>query len=164
MVKRILAGVVVVLGLASMALGIAFIAIGQDKENYLTQAMTEEKITLTLSEEQVAAGEFVNTTGEAQTAADLVRSHRHGMGTYDEVLGGAKFDPTNPEHLSYGQALNLENYLYLAVASFGLTTLAKGAGVGLLLAGIAVVIIGALLLLAWRREHAASAAGPGGSE
>lgn len=150
MVKRILAITVIILGVASMALGIAFIAIGQDKANFLKQAMDEEKITLTLSEEQVAAGEFVDTAGEAQTAADLVRSHRHEMGTYNEVLGGGKFDPTNPQHLSYAQALNLENYLYLAVASFGLTTLATGAGVGLLLAGLAIALIGALL--AWRRE------------
>ncbi len=60
MTKRVLATAVMVLGLASLALGIAFIAIGQSKENYLQDAMNQEQITLTLPEDRVAAGEFVD--------------------------------------------------------------------------------------------------------
>ncbi len=159
MTKRVLATAVMVLGLASLALGIAFIAIGQSKENYLQDAMNQEQITLTLPEDRVAAGEFVDSAAEAQKAADLIRSHRHEMGTYNEVLGGQQFDPSDPKYLSYGQAINLENYLYLAVASFGLTMLAKGVGVGFVLAGIAIVIIG--LLLFQRRKQDAGVADAG---
>ena len=46
---------------------------------------------------------------------------------------------------SYAQALNLENYLYLAVASFGLTTVATYAGVFMMLAGVAIVITGVFM-------------------
>jgi hypothetical protein len=156
-IKKILAIVVIVLGVANVALGITFITIGASKQQYLHTAMDAEKITLTLTDEQIAAGDYINTAAEAQAAGDLVRQHRHEMGTYDEVLGGGRFDPTNPQHLTYGQALNLENYLYLAVASFGLTTVAIGAGVGMLLAGIAFAIVGALWLF-WRRKAEPSAA------
>jgi len=147
MIKRILAIVVIVLGVANMALGITFITIGADKQQYLQGAMDREQITLELSDEQIAAGEVVDTSAEAQTAGDLVREHRHEMGTYSEVLGGGRFDPTKPEQLTYAQALNLENYLYLAVNSFGLTTVAIVAGLGMLLTGIALAIVGALTFL-----------------
>jgi hypothetical protein len=156
-IKKILAIVVIVLGVANIGLGITFITIGASKQQYLHDAMDAEQITLELSDEQIAAGEVVDTAAEAQAAADLVRQHRHEMGLYSEILGGGRFDPTNPEHLTYGQALNLENYLYLAVASFGLTTVAIGAGVGMLLAGIAFAIVGALWLF-WRRKAEPSAA------
>ncbi len=150
-IKKILAIVVIVLGVANIALGITFITIGASKQQYLHEAMDTEQITLTLSDEQIAAGQVIDTAAEAQAAGDLVREHRHEMGLYNEILGGGRFDPTNPEHLTYGQALNLENYLYLAVASFGLTTVAIGAGVGMLIAGIAFAIVGALWLF-WRRK------------
>lgn len=153
MIKKILAIVIIALGVANMALGITFITIGQTKANFLSSTMRDEKITLTLSDAQIAAGDYIDTAAEAQAAGDLVRSHRHAMGTYDEVLGGQKFDPTQPAELTYAQALNLENYLYLAVASFGLTTVAIGAGVGMLLAGIAFVIAGALVVV-WKRRKA----------
>jgi hypothetical protein len=156
-IKKILAIVVIVLGVANIALGITFITIGASKQAYLQDAMDVEQITLELSDEQVAAGEVVDTAAEAQAAGDLVRQHRHEMGLYSEVLGGGRFDPTKPEQLTYAQALNLENYLYLAVASFGLTTVAIGAGVGMLLAGIAFAIVGALWLF-WRRKAEPSAA------
>ncbi len=151
MIKKILAVVVIVLGVVNLALGVTFIAIGESKQAYLQEAMDREQITLTLSDEQIAAGEVIDTAAEAQAAGDLVREHRHEMGTYNEVLGGGRFDPTNPEQLTYAQALNLENYLYLAVASFGLTTVAIVAGVGMLVTGIAFIIVGAVVLF-WRRK------------
>lgn len=157
MIKKLLALVVIVLGIANMALGVTFVTIGETKQSYLSRTMDEEKITLTLSDEQIAAGDYIDTAAEAQAAGDLVREHRHEMGTYSEVLGGGRFDPTKPEQLTYAQALNLENYLYLAVASFGLTTVAIVAGVGMLLTGIALVIAGAMVLF-WKRKTELGAA------
>jgi uncharacterized membrane protein len=157
MIKKILAVVVIVLGVVNLALGVAFIAIGESKQAYLQEAMDREQITLTLSDEQIAAGEVIDTAAEAQAAGDLVREHRHEMGTYNEVLGGGRFDPSQPEQLTYAQALNLENYLYLAVASFGLTTVAIVAGAGMLVTGIALVIVGAMVLF-WRRNAEPSTA------
>ena len=157
MVKKILAGVIIVLGVVNIALGATFVGIGASKQSYLQTTMDQEKITLTLSEEQIAAGDYIDTAAEAQAAGDLVREHRHAMGTYDEVLGGGRFDPTNPEHITYGQALNLENYLYLAVASFGLTTVAVVAGIGMLVTGVGLARVGGFLLFGRRKLQPAEA-------
>jgi uncharacterized membrane protein len=43
------------------------------------------------------------------------------------------------------QALNLENYLYLAVASVGLVTVVQASGAALVMIGIALVAIGYML-------------------
>jgi uncharacterized membrane protein len=150
MLRKILAIVVILLGLVNFAFGITFVVIGLSKQAYLQDAMNAEKITLELTDEEIAAGQFVDSSAAAQRAGDLVRQHRHEMGTYNEVLGSGRFDPTNPEHLTYSQALNLENYLYLAVNSFGLVTVAIVAGVSMILVGIALIIVGAALGW-WRR-------------
>ena len=98
-----------------------------------------EQVTFGLSEEQIAAGDVIDTAKEAQTAADIIKEHRKGIAsTYQDLLAGGRFDPTNPEHLSYAQALNMENYLYLAVASFGLINVVLGTGVFMIIAGVAL--------------------------
>jgi hypothetical protein len=76
---------------------------------------------------------------EAQVVGDTVREHPHGIAaTYEDLLGGERFDPTQPVQLTYAQALNLENYLYLAVVAFGLTQAVTGSGVFMLLTGIGI--------------------------
>lgn len=57
-----------------------------------------------------------------------------------------RFDPENPEHLVYAQALNMENYLYLVVLGFGVTTLALGMGFFMLIVGVALGGVGAYML------------------
>jgi hypothetical protein len=144
--------VVLLFGLVNLALGITFISIGVSKQHYLSSTMKEEKITLGIPDEQIAQGEVIDTMGEAQRAGDVVRGHRHGIApTYGDLLGGQKFNPGDPKQLTYAQAMNIENYLYLATASFGITYLSIGAGVGLLLGGLALMGI-ALVLWAWARR------------
>jgi hypothetical protein len=141
--SRYLAIVVLILGVASMAMGIAFIVQGQAKANFMKEAMRQEQITLGLDESAVARGEIVDSSGEAQVAGDTVREHRHGIAaTYSEL---GRFDPTNTTHVTYMQALNLENYLYLAVASFGLTTVAIASGAFMIVTGIALGGTGVVL-------------------
>ena len=158
--SKLIALVVMVLGLVNVAVGITFIAIGADKHQYLISTMKTEQITLGIPDQSIAQGEVIDTMGEAQIAGDIVRSHRHQIApTYGDLLGGEKFDPGDPRQLTYAQAMNIENYLYLAVASFGLTYLSVGAGVALLLGGIAVIGV-ALLLYAWARRAYAAAPEP----
>lgn len=131
MVKR-LGILVMVFAVVSLAMGIVFVQQGFAKEALLTEAMKEEQIELDGVEG------IIDTAGEAQIAGDTVREHRHGIApTYGDLLGGGRFDPTNTEQLTYAQALNLENYLYLAVASFGLTTITKAIGAFMFLMGLA---------------------------
>ena len=132
---------IVVLGLsvAAFALGVIFIVQGVTKADWMEDAMRIEQVTLGLDETAVANGELVDSAGEAQAAGDVVREHRRGIAsTYDELLGEGRFDPTNPDHLSYAQALNMENYLYLAVLGFGVTQMLIGTGVFMLVTGIAL--------------------------
>jgi hypothetical protein len=53
-------------------------------------------------------------------------------------LGGKQFDPKNPKDLVYAQAMNMENYLYLAVMGFGLAQLATASGVFMIIIGVAI--------------------------
>ncbi len=141
---RYLSIAVIALGIAGLAIGVAFIVEGKAKSDYLKEAMREEQITLGLTEEQIEQGNLVDTASEAQKAGDTIREHRRSIApTYGDL---GRFDPANPDHVRYMQALNLETYLYFAVASFGLTTVVQVSGIFMLVTGIALTIIGVLVL------------------
>lgn len=131
-------GVAVLLaGLVAVVLGGVFIGLGVSKDNQLKVALQVEQVTLGIESE--VEGEVIDSMSEAQVAGDTIREHRRGIAsTYSDLLGGERFDPTQPVQLTYAQALNLENYLYLAVVAFGLTQAVIGSGVFMLLTGIAL--------------------------
>lgn len=135
--------VVLLSGVVAIVVGAVFIFQAFEKENWMKEAMRLEQVTLGLTEEQIAAGELIDTAGEAQSAADTIREHRRSIASsYQELLAGGQYDPTNPAHLSYAQALNMENYLYLAVLGFGVTTVIYGIGAFMIIVGIALVCAG----------------------
>ncbi len=143
---RNIARLLMVLAVASLVLGIVFVVQGITKDAYLKEAMRQENVTLGLPEDAVARGEVIDSLDKAEKAADTVREHRRGVApSYNELLGEGRFDPTNPQHLTYAQAMNLENYLYLAVAAFGLTMLSTASGVFMIIIGFAVGGIGLAL-------------------
>jgi hypothetical protein len=140
---RKMATLVIVIGLLSIVMGAIFIGQGIIKNNLLVSAMREEKITLGIPSDELAAGEVIDNAKEAQIAGDTIREHRHSIApTYGDLLGGEQFDPTNPEQLTYAQALNLENYLYLAVLGFGVTQVVLASGISMVLVGVALGGIG----------------------
>jgi len=146
-ISRYLAIMVLLAGVVGVVIGSVFIAQAVEKNNWMKEAMQLEKVTLSLDEAAVAKGEVVDSMEEAQDAGDVIREHRRNIApTYDELLAGGRFDPTNPKHLSYVQALNMENYLYLAVLGFGVTTVIIGIGVFMIITGIALGTTGVLLL------------------
>jgi len=133
--------VVIVIAVVVLAMGIAFIQQGFAKEAFLTESMQQEQIELEGVEGIIASAET------AQLAGDTVREHRHGIApTYGDLLGEERYNPTDPKQLTYAQALNLENYLYLAVASFGIFTIVKVTGAFMLLTAFALGAIGFALL------------------
>lgn len=145
-INRYLAILVVIFGVVSVVIGSVFIAQGVEKSSWMKEAMRLEKVTLTLSDEQIAKGEVIDTLEEAQAAGDTIREHRRNIApTYEELLGGGRFDPTNPQQLSYAQALNMENYLYLAVLGFGVTTVIMGTGAFMIIMGVALGTTGVVL-------------------
>lgn len=144
--SSLMALAVIIIGLAGAGVGVGFVAEAQIKSDWIRDQMRTENITLGLTAEQVAQGELVDTTAEAQKAADTIREHRHSnFGTYNQVLGGRPFDPGNPTEVTYMQALNLENYLYLAVTGFGVATVVLATGIAMIILGLGVALCGLLL-------------------
>jgi hypothetical protein len=136
--------VVIVFGLVALAMGIVFVQQGFAKEAWLVEAMTAEQIAM-----PDGSGTIVNNAALAEAAGDLVREHRHSIApTYGDLLGGENFNPTDPTQLTYAQALNIENYLYLAVASFGVFTVVKATGAFMIVMGLALGATGYAL---WRK-------------
>jgi len=151
-IGRYLAILVLLLGVVSVVIGAVFVAQAVEKDNWMSEAMRVEHVTLGLDEAAVAKGEVVDTAKEAQIAGDTIREHRRNIAqTYDELLGGGRYDPNNPQHLSYAQALNMENYLYLAVLGFGVTTVIIGVGAFMIITGFALGGTGVVLLTLARR-------------
>lgn len=133
--------VVILVAVISLAMGIVFVQQGFAKESFLTKAMKQEQIKF----EGVEG--IVDNAAKAQLAGDTVREHRHSIApTYGDLLGAEHFNPTDPKQLTYAQALNLENYLYLAVASFGVFTIAKAVGAFMILVAIGFASTGVVLL------------------
>ena len=149
-----LSRIVMIMAVVTLVIGIVFIVQGVTKAEWMKDAMRVEQVTLGIEESAVAKGDVVDSASEAQRAGDTIREHRRGIApTYDDLLGGGRFDPTNPEHLKYAQALNMENYLYLAVLGFGLTDVVLASGVFMLVMGIALSTTGvAVFVLARRRS------------
>jgi hypothetical protein len=140
---RYLGLAVIILGIIGLAMGIVFVQQGFAQEAWLEQTMTQEQITM-----PDGSGTIINNEATALAAGDIVREDRHKIApTYGDLLGGGKFDPTNPTDLSYAQAMNIENYLYLAVTAFGVFTVVKATGAFMIVAGLALGATGYSL---WR--------------
>ena len=126
--------VVIILGIIALAMGIVFVQQGFEREAWLTQTMASEQIAL-----PDGSGTIVDNAALAEAAGDIVREHRHGIApTYGDLLGDEHFNPTDPMQLTYAQALNLENYLYLAVTAFGFFTVVKASGAFMIVMGLAL--------------------------
>jgi hypothetical protein len=143
-ILRLLGALVVVFGVISLVVGITVAALAYDKQVWMTEAMKQEKVQLAaLGVKGAGPGEIIDNAAAALAAADTVRAHRHGIApTYSDLMAGGKYDPTNAKHLTYAQAMNLENYLYLGVLGFGVAQLAMGMGAFMLLTGLALCVIG----------------------
>ncbi len=143
---RTLSIAVIFLGAIVVIMGFVYIYQGIDKATLVRDGMRDEKVTYLLPREEVERGKVIDTAEEAQKVADTIKTHRHNIATtYDDILKGGQYDPANPQHVIYTQALNLENYLYMAVLAFGLTTTVLTSGIVLVIIGLCLVFIGMVL-------------------
>lgn len=141
---RFLSVLVIFIGVVAVIMGAVFIGLGASRDMQLKSAMRLEHVTLGIESESSA--EVIDSLPEALKAGDTIREHRHSIApTYGDLLGKGRYDPTNPQHLTYAQAMNLENYLYLAGVAFGLTQVAMGSGAFMVITGIALGSAGILL-------------------
>ena len=144
-INRGLAIGVLILGVVAVVIGGVFIGQGVSKNNQLTEAMRVEHVTLGIEHPELQ-NEVIDSLAEAQIAGDTIREHRCGIAAnHEDLLGEGRFDPTNPQHLSYAQALNLENYLYLAVVAFGLVQSVMASGAFMVIVGLGLGGTGLLL-------------------
>jgi hypothetical protein len=143
---RIIALIISILGLIAIVMGAAFVFQGVSKNNLIVERMNAEKVTLALDPNNPTQLTPIQNGTDAQMAADTIASHRRAIApSYQELLGNGRFDPSNPKQLTYAQAMNLENYLYLAVTAFGLVQVVEAVGVYMIITGIALGLIGLLL-------------------
>ena len=141
--NRLMSTVLFVFAVISIIAGAIFIQQGISKYILIKQLAATEKVSIGLSEDQMKQGQVVDSLNRMQSAGDLIRTHRQKIAqTYGDLLGGNKFDPKNPKQLTYSQAINLENYLYLGVLSFGITYMMMGLGAFMLLIAASLGIMG----------------------
>ena len=143
---RKLAIVVIVLSVAAIVIGGVFVIEGFAKNKLIVDRMNIEKVTLATDPNNPTVVTQVNNAAEAQKAADTIAGHRRGIApTYQDLLGGKPFDSTNATQLKYAQAMNLENYLYMAVTAFGLIQVTMATGAFMVIVGIALGCVGLVL-------------------
>jgi hypothetical protein len=144
---RISAIVLFILAFIGLLFGVIFLYEAFSRQAYLADAMQRENISLSDLGIKNGPPGIIDNMEKAQIAADTVRTHRHTIApSYGALMGGGKYDPTNPTHLLYAQALNIENYLYLAVLGFGVIQIAMATGGFIIIVAIALGIIGFVLL------------------
>jgi hypothetical protein len=138
-IVRGLAILVLILGIMAIVLGCVFIGQGIVKNNLIVDRMNVEKVTLAINPDNPQELTPIRNAADAQKAADTIASHRRAIApTYQDLLDSGRFDPTNPKHLTYAQAMNLENYLYMAVTAFGLIQVVTASGVFMVITGLAL--------------------------
>lgn len=131
---------VVLMGVAGLALGIVFIVQGAATNRMIAEELRAEQVTTGLTDEQKAAGEVVDTAAEAQAAQDNLAGHLHDRyGTYGDTERGSS------ERDTYLDGTTLRNSFNLAVAGFGVGTMAIGSGIALVVMGVGLVGTGIVL-------------------
>jgi len=144
--NRAISLVIAILGLVAIVIGAVFVFQGISKNNLIVDRMKVENVTLALDPNNPNQFTEIRNATDAQNAADTIAEHRRAIApSYQDLLGSGRFDPTNTSHLIYAQAMNLENYLYLAVSAFGLVQAVIGAGAFMIVTGVALGLTGLVL-------------------
>lgn len=155
-----LSRIVMIMAVAALVIGIVFIYMGVSKTYYIQDQMAAEKVPVSIAGGNATG--YIDSAATAQSAADLIKEHRHSIAaTYSDLLKygtGGRYDPTNPNPyppnpnmtigqamLSYTQALNMENYLYMGVFALGFTQAVTVIGVFMILVAIALMAIWAAI-------------------
>jgi hypothetical protein len=141
--NRTVSLIIIILGLLGILFGLIFVFQGVSKNNLIVDRMRIEKVSIALNPDVPTQVTQIGNADDAQRAADIIATHRRTIApSYQDLLGTGKYDPTNQKHLTYAQAMNLENYLYMAVMAFGLIQVVLAAGGFMIITGAAIGLIG----------------------
>jgi hypothetical protein len=147
--NRFFETIVIVLGVISLVVGAVFIGVGVQKGNYITDNLKAQQVTLGLSKDQIAAGQYVDNAARAQVAAETLAAHLKSISPTFSALtaknSSGKFDPTNATNLDYGQGLNMENSLNMVVMGYGVVQETEILGITLVVIGLAITLVGVVL-------------------
>ena len=148
---RLIGVAIIGLGIVAMVIGVVFVMEGQSKANYIKEQMRAEQVTTAiLGIPGADPDNLIDSAAEAEAVANRVKEHRLNIApTYADLMAMSptgRYDPSIPAHLTYSQAMNLENYLYMGVASLGLTTVTIVSGVSMIVIGLALALTGLVLV------------------
>ena len=126
---KTLSVLVLVVGLAALALGGFFIQQGFSRAQDITDKMIEANITYGGAGGDIIG--IIDTPVEARVMADILTEHSQEIGNYSEM---SRDDPNRQTVLN---ALTMTNSLQMAVMGYGLTDVVKAVGGFMVLAGLA---------------------------
>jgi predicted negative regulator of RcsB-dependent stress response len=145
--------VLIIFALIAIIVGGIFTWQGLSKTQQIKAQAVIENVQVGLSEDQIKAGEVVDTIPEFENAANTITEHKMGIAkTYKEALDGKKYDPTNPKQLTYAQAMNLENALRIGMISSGLALTMIGHGLFYIMTGVAFLLVGIYMIMRSKQE------------
>jgi len=134
---------IIVLAVVVIVAGAVSIGLGHTNATDVADRLKQEKVSLQVFDETAPADAVVTNAVQAREAADILNEHRKGIApTYSDLLGGKRFDPTNPKQLTYMAGMQLEGQMNLAALAFGLTTVLTFFGAVLIVIGVVLLIIG----------------------
>jgi hypothetical protein len=141
--RKVLTWGIIVLAVVVIVCGAVSIAIGHTNATDVADRLKQEKVSLRIFDENAPEDAVVTNAAEARAAADILNEHRKGIApTYSELLGGKRFDPTNPTQLTYVVGMTLEGQMNMAALAFGLTTVLTFFGAVLIVIGVVLLIVG----------------------
>lgn len=134
---------IIVLAVVVIAAGAVSIVLGTTNSKAVSDQLKEQKVSLRVFDENAPSDALITNASQARLAADTLAEHLKNIApSYSELLGGKRFDPTNPTQLTYVTGMNLQGQMNLAALAFGLTTVLTFFGVVLILIGIVLLIVG----------------------
>lgn len=134
---------IIVLAVVVIACGAVSIGLGTTNSKTVSDQLKEQKVSLRVFDENAPADALITNASQARLAADTLAEHLKKISpSYSDLLGGKRFDPTNPTQLTYVTGMNLQGQMNLAALAFGLTTVLTFFGVVLLVIGVVLLIIG----------------------
>jgi hypothetical protein len=134
---------IMVLAVAVIACGAVSIVLGVSNSQSISDQLKDQRVSLRVFDENAPADALITDASSARLAADTIGEHLKKIApSYSDLLGGKRFDPTNPTQLTYVTGMNLQGQMNLAALAFGLTTVLTFFGAVLIVVGVVLLLIG----------------------
>jgi flagellar basal body-associated protein FliL len=134
---------IIVLAVVVMVAGALSIYLGQSNSKAITDQLAAQQVSLRIFDENAPADAVITNASQARLAANTLGEHLKNIApSYSALLGGKKFDPTNPTQITYVTGMNLQGQMNLAALAFGLTTVLTFFGAIMIVIGVVLLVVG----------------------